>query len=158
MSGRRWYSLGAAFLVLVQPAWSAEGDALRQALKHCAAEHDDARRLACYDAEVARLGELPPPPTPEQKFGARGALAQVHEAKREEPRLEKLEGTVTAIAVRPGGELVVTLDNGQVWQQLPIGESFRLKVGDRVTVKPGALGSYAMTSPYGRSAKVRRIR
>lgn len=160
MHAKLWCALAAACLCSAQPASAANTDALPAALKQCAAERDDARRLACFDAEVARLGALPPPPTPEQKFGARGELAQAQERKATpgESRLEKLEGKVTTLTTRLGGELVVTLDNGQVWQQLPIGETFRLKVGDQVTVKPGALGSYSMTSPYGRSAKVKRIK
>lgn len=135
-------------------------DTLPQSLAQCAAEHDDTRRLACYDTEVARLAKLPPPPTAEEKFGARGDLARAQERKANpvKPRLERLEAKVTAIVARPGGELVVTLDNGQVWQQLPTGESFRLAVGDSVIVKPGALGSYFMTSPHGRSVKVKRTK
>ncbi|MGD9599421.1 MAG: hypothetical protein AB7G76_15750 [Steroidobacteraceae bacterium] len=135
-------------------------DALPEALAQCAAERDDTRRLACYDAEVARLAKQPPPPTAEEKFGARGDLVREQERTAEpaEPRLTRLEATVTAIAARPGGELVITLDNGQVWHQLPTGERFRLEVGDKVVVKRGALGSYSMASPYGRAVKVRRTK
>lgn len=159
MPGRPW-PLGLAFLfcVVIHGA-AARGEGLSPALRQCAAERDDARRLACYDTEIARLGTLPPTPTAEQRFGARGDVARAQEqtGKAAEPRLERLDATVTAIVVQPGGELTITLDNGQVWRQIATGESFRLKTGDRVVVKPGSLGSFSMTGPYGRSVKVKRI-
>ncbi len=159
MRGKCFLAIGAT-LAGMPISVGAQGAGLEQAVRQCAAERDDARRLACYDAEAARLGTLPPPPTPEQKFGARGDLAQQQESggRHAEPKLERLDATVTGIAARPDGALMITLDNGQVWHQIATGESFRLKVGDKVTVKPGALGSYSMASPYGRSAKVKRVR
>jgi hypothetical protein len=60
------------------------------------------------------------------------------------------------IAHRPHGELVFTLDNGQVWQQLLAGES-RIEVGNTVTVKPGAMGSFFLYSPYGLATRVKRV-
>lgn len=157
---RGWIlAMGAVVTTLPAVPW-AQGPELAQAIRQCAAERDDARRLACYDAEAARLASTPPPPTPEQKFGARGDLerGETQKARQEEPRLERLEATVSSITVRPDGALTITLDNGQVWHQIATGESFRLKAGDKVTVKPGVLGSFSMTSPYGRSAKVKRVK
>ncbi len=153
----------AAALMVPNALRAAQGEAVSPALGKCVAERDDARRLACFDAEMARLASrppAPPPPTPEEKFGARGNVARKIEQREQpqEPRLEKLEGTVSAIATRAGGGLVVTLDNGQVWQQLATGEGFRLKVGDQVTLKPGVLGSYFLEGPYGRSMKVKRVK
>ncbi|GMU70129.1 MAG: hypothetical protein KF790_10620 [Steroidobacteraceae bacterium] len=154
------WPLGLATLLCVAAPWvAARGEGLSPALRQCVAEQDDARRLACYDAEIARLGTLPPPLTAEQKFGARGDVARAQDRtdKAGEPRLEKLDATVTAIVVQPGGELTITLDNGQIWRQIATGESFRLKAGDRVVVKPGSLGSFSMSNPHGRSVKVKRI-
>jgi len=165
----------------------------------CAAEGDDARRLACFDAEVAQLrkesrvggatpvapaaatpaGPTPAagasaaasgaaaseaaspaaaPPTdetlsPEEKFGLRGELNQ--EKMRE---IEELTATAAKVAAKPHGELVVTLDNGQVWAEIAPGSSIRLKVGDQVTIKAGALRSFILTAPNGRSSKVTRVR
>jgi hypothetical protein len=156
-------AITVALLSVAGPARPAEHEAVPSALKKCAAESDSARRLACFDAEMARLAALPPaapPPTPEEKFGARGDLRRdiEQQGRAGEAPLRKLEATVAAIATRPGGGLVVTLDNGQVWQQLVAGEGFRLKAGEKVTLEPGALGSYFLVGSHGRSTKVKRIK
>lgn len=150
----------AAALSFASVVPAAEGDGVPPALRQCVAERDDMRRLACFDAEMARLAQLPSPPTPEQKFGARGELARDMDRKAtpDEPPLERLTATAAQIVTLAGGELRVTLDNGQVWQQLATGERFRLKVGDQVTIKPGVLGSYFLEGPYRRSMKVKRLK
>lgn len=112
---------------------------------------------------MARLADNPAKPlvapSAQEKFGARGELARIVEKKDpvSEVRLEQLDAMVTAIVRRPHGQLVVTLDNSQVWQQLTIGENFRLKIADKVTLKRGVLGSYFLVGPYGRAMKVKRI-
>jgi hypothetical protein len=54
---------------------------------------------------------------------------------------------------------VITLDNGQVWAQVPTGTRFSLRVGDTVTITPGALGSFLLRKDSGGgSVRVRRRR
>jgi hypothetical protein len=55
-----------------------------------------------------------------------------------------LRPTVTAIEKRAHGELVVTLDNGQVWAQKEVGAYFPLKAGDPVAILAGTLGSFRL--------------
>ena len=55
------------------------------------------------------------------------------------------------------GQMVVTLDNGQIWQQGNGEPDVRLDVGDTVTIKKAALGSYILSTPAGRSFRVRRL-
>lgn len=97
--------------------------------------------------------------SPEDDFGVAGS--EVARRRGAENRkgagadLDRLIATVTAVSNRPRGELVVKLDNGQVWMQknpryLPI------KAGDRVTILKGALGSYSLAID-GRSTQVTRI-
>jgi len=96
------------------------------------------------------------PPTslsPEERFGLRGDL------KRERTGdLAELSATATAVSAKPRGELVVTLDNGQVWAEIAPGSSIRLKAGDPVRIQAGTLGSFILIAPNGRSSKVARIR
>ena len=136
----------------------------------CAREKDDARRLACFDAAVTRAGEpvaspagaaapavVAVPLSKEEKFGLRGELKQ--EKAKQAPELveiQKLEAQVTKVAVKPHGELVMTLDNGQVWYEIQTSSGIRVKAGDRVTIRSGALGSYTVVAPNGRSSKVTR--
>ncbi len=72
-------------------------------------------------------------------------------------REKRLLAVVSAVSNRPRGELVVTLDNGQVWVQLEPA-NYPLKAGDHVEIDVGALGSYVLWSPSNRRAtKVTRI-
>jgi biotin carboxyl carrier protein len=147
------------------------------ALVACAKETDDARRLRCFDAVVADLRRAPPvpaaavaakpsapqpaapPPTPapsvsrEEKFGARGDLDR---ERREE--LKEISAKVTEVGARPHGEIVVTLDNGQVWAERSASSKIKVKVGDTVRIESGALGSFVLIAPNGRSSKVARVR
>jgi hypothetical protein len=136
----------------------------------CAAEKDDARRLACFDAAVSQAKSQPAPPaeasavaaapalTKEEKFGLRGELKEEKAKKAPELiELESVTGKVTKLAAKPHGELIVTLDNGQVWYEIQANTGLRVKVGDQVTIKAGALGSYLLVA-NGRSSKVTRVR
>ena len=135
----------------------------------CAAEKDDARRLACFDAAVGQAqaatpGTRPPavaaaPLSKEEKFGLRGELKQEKAQKAPElQELEQLQAQVTKVSTKPHGELVVTLENGQVWTEIQTNSGARVKAGDQVTIKPGALGSFLLVAPNGRSTKVTRVR
>jgi hypothetical protein len=96
------------------------------------------------------------PPAPSDiEFGVHNGPL---EAKRITPQREKrLLAVVSAISNRPRGELVVTLDNGQVWVQIEPA-NYPLKPGDHVEIDVAALGSYVLWSPSNRRAtKVTRI-
>jgi biotin carboxyl carrier protein len=168
----RWVILAALAVLLsaagLSPARAAERTT--DALLACADESDDAERLRCFDAVVVSLRKAPAPvapaaavaaapapaapaPTAEQKFGARGDIKpDKHEV------LSELTGTVTALGTKPRGELIVTLDNGQVWAEITTSSKIKLKTGDTVKIERGALGSYSLVAPNGRSSKVSRIR
>lgn len=161
----RWVIVAAGAVVLsgtgFTPAKAAERTT--EAMLACGDESDDAQRLRCFDAVVANLRKAPSPaaapqpatpaPTPEQKFGARGDIKpDRHEV------LNEISATVTALGTKPHGELIVTLDNGQVWAEIAANSRIKLKTGDTVKIERGALGSYSLVTPNGRSSKVSRIR
>ncbi len=159
-------SLLAGFLCAAIP--QAVAHDLPVALAACRAEKDDAQRLACYDREAAKAGEQSAaspaateaagPQSPEEKFGYRGVLAREEQERAKVAALEQLEATVTEIARRGDGAMVMTLDNGQVWAQNRPDAFFRLKVGERVKIEPAALGSYMMIGPSKRTARVTRVK
>ena len=137
----------------------------------CAGEKDDARRLACFDAAVVHAGKQGAtqaanaapvavvPLSKEEKFGLRGDLKQ--EKAKVAPELaeiQELKAQVTKVTVKPHGELVLTLDNGQVWYEIQTSSGIRVKTGEQVTIKSGALGSFSLVAPNGRSSKVTRSR
>jgi hypothetical protein len=165
----------------VAPAWAA--DSLDVQLKHCASVTVAGARLACYDDLASSSGLSPvapptaaasssaaprvitspsgiaapnaPPPPLETQFGVHnGALEATLVAPHREKRLLAV---VSTISNRPRGELVVTLDNGQVWVQLQP-TTYPLRPGDHVEIDVGALGSYVLWCPSSRrSTKVTRI-
>lgn len=165
--GARLVIATAAALVAAGPTRAAAPAATAEFLA-CAAEKDDARRLACFDAAVDRARTAPANPAPavvaaplsqEEKFGLRGELKQEKAQKVPElQELEQLQAQVTKVSTKPHGELVVTLENGQVWTEIQTNSGARVKAGDRVAIKPGALGSFLLVAPNGRSTRVTRVR
>jgi hypothetical protein len=166
----------AAFAVLLSSTGFSSVSAAavtNEALLACADKADDAARLRCFDAVVADLRKTPNVPpvaaaaieavkapasapqaaSPQDRFGARGDLDP--ERHRQ---LSELAGKVTALGTKPHGELIVTLDNGQVWAEIATGSKVKLKTGDTVKIERGSLGSFVLIAPNGRSSKVSRVR
>lgn len=133
-----------------------------EALRACVSQKEDSRRLACYDREIAGLdkqAEVSAAPQPAAAGVAAGeGFGLPREALKEVDRrkAEQVQGKIASIVSRPRGERVVTLDNSQVWVQKSLDLSIRLKVGDEVTIKRGALGSYLLFAS-GRSTTVMRV-
>jgi len=165
----------------------------------CAEETDVARRLECFDREMANLRSAPdeaaPPmpaavPEPEPVVAetapavdpvpasvtdvaaapaattavAAGAVATVEAAPLPAPAPEpetqpdpgddfglpdegpnEIRGKVADIMKRPYGELVILLDNGQIWEQKHRDNRFRLDIGDDVTISEGLISGYRLT-------------
>ena len=144
----------AALLALLGISCVADGQALPDAVQACKREADDSRRLACFDREVAKF-----PLSAAQAFGLNSA--QVATVQREEthaePPVRILAATVTGLRERPHAGYVVTLDNGQVWEQNQAEPTRGVHVGDAVTIKPGALGSFWLIGPTGLATKAHRV-
>lgn len=83
----------------------------------------------------------------------REAEAQKQPAAQE--KVDRVTASVTALGKRGHGEIVVTLDNGQVWAQLQA-QYIPIKVGDKVTILAAALHSYRLVSS-GHVTPVTRI-
>jgi hypothetical protein len=66
--------------------------------------------------------------------------------------------TVTALGSTLDGRFRVTLENGQVWEQLERYPPVQVKVGDRVTLKKATFGSYQLVVPSGLTAKVTQLK
>jgi hypothetical protein len=122
-------------------------------LRACTQEHDDGRRLACFDRETVAL----PPPGREQmevrasvpEFG----LVEKPDAARPQNETDRL----AAVTPRPNGAFIFSLENGQLWkatdqQYLPV------HVGDSVTIQAGALGSFWLSvAGSNRTVRVTRV-
>jgi hypothetical protein len=99
--------------------------------------------------------------TAEQRFGLPAATVLKAEAKRgnSPDELPTLALKVTSLSLGLAGRVVIGLENGQVWQQLvPSPEFELLKLGDKVEISRGFMGSFWLEAPGKRGAKVTRVR
>jgi hypothetical protein len=148
--------------------------AVSDSMRACAQEHDDGRRLACYDQEMARTEKsyglsssqkrkLDPPPkaaaepegTAEPGAAAEAKGAPEAKAARVDAPPPVISSKVQTVVLRRDGRNVITLENGQVWVQGEAFESTEIKTGDPVTIKPGMLGSLYMYLPKLRTRVTR---
>lgn len=134
----------------IRPAFASDAG-LAERIAACTHEQDDTRRLACFDRAAAPSAAATKAAAPKveasQTFGVHGSeLARSRETNADRPDAapKRISATVTAIEKRSRGELVVTLDNGQVWAQKDVGAYFPLKVGEPVAIVAGTLGSFRL--------------
>ena len=112
-------------------------------------------------ATAARVAPAPAAPKdPVAEFGLTEAAKQAKDpAKAAAAAIAPTSVTAKVISVRfrKYGEFVVTLDNGQVWEQNEPMPSAIVRVGDTVTVKKAVLGSYTLVTAARVATKVHRI-
>jgi hypothetical protein len=157
-------------------AREAHAQSLSDQVRACAAESASGRRLECYDHMASGLnksGAAPgasgtsakptaaaSDPSPEAAKSAAsgfGVSGTPLGRKKESAEPKQIEAVVTKIGQRGRGELVISLDNGQVWAQLAALSYFPLKPGDTIQIASGALGSYVLSTPAKRATKVTRL-
>jgi len=137
--------VGLGMLPLLASAADAGSD--------CVGIDDDRARLACYDELHGRVAPI----------GANVATAALPAASQgrvvgESPT--EIVATVVAVQAHSHvGRWIVTLDNGQVWEQRETTpEARRPRVGDKVTIREAAFGSYLLQAPNRGSNRVKRVR
>ena len=83
-----------------------------------------------------------------------GALSRVKSGA------EKISAVVRSVGSQSHyGRWVVTLDNGQVWEQRETtAEAKRPRPGDAVTIEKSSFGSYLLVAPGRGSNRVKRVR
>ena len=100
----------------------------------------------------------PPSLTPEQRFGLNAQLERKEHGTATQPsQLDKLTNRIAAVSYKLRGEAVVTLDNGQVWEQAEMDSRVQLKAGDPVSIRRGSLGSFRLSTPTA-GFRVKRVR
>ena len=165
------WSLAFTLAMLPLITWAAES--LPASVRACTAETDSLRRLMCFDREVARFpdpkaaasqakGNQPSatastPPTPPPPAAAPNDTSTSAPAPKAPDSTGK-PGRIVARVVsidRSPNEMVLHLDNGQVWQDEQAVGDLSLKVGDSVTIDKH-FGSYYLNGPHVSGMKVRQ--
>jgi hypothetical protein len=122
-----------------------------EAARRCTGVTDSLERLVCYDKAMASPAGVVPPQAPP---------GHDRSSSSSEDMPSTLDAKVAAVEALPLDVVRVTLDNGQVWEQLQANARFKVRAGDTVRVKKGLLGTYKMTRTStggGSSVPVRRL-
>ena len=168
-------------LFCIQPLCSYAGIdvSLSAKLQQCGAISKDSKRLACFDALlvadtdvvvkeapkanvhkadviVAPVVKSQPKPTEEQQIDK---FAKEHIKKsKEEQGPESISSSITKLKKLLRGQWVISLANGQKWQQVD-GTKLKLKVGNTVHLKKGMMRAvYLKKEGSNRSISVKRIK
>ncbi len=144
-------------------------------IAHCTAIDSDTERLQCYDKLFVQPGAQPreqskavatvaaadtaasSASTKLDDFGLDGrkTAGQVDEPKGP----DEMQARIAKLDAQPRGEYVLTLDNGQVWQQKEYDWHLAFSVGDEVIIKRGLMKSYRLQlKDNNRTTPVTRIR
>lgn len=146
-------------------------------IAHCATISADADRLACYDTLARRLASNPPPKAPLAASAPQAAQAPVARSAPAAPAAQtaetfgltpaqqhieysgptSIQAHITKLTpdVATGSAMAI-LDNAQSWKIA--NDDGALRVGDLVTIKRAALGSFMLWSPSNHSYHARRLR
>jgi hypothetical protein len=130
----------------------------------CVDLESEAARRDCFAAQVDEVLEqraAPASHAAEPESAAERATEPAMPAQRQPEHQDEEEyfGTITALRERLPNAYVITLDNGQIWQQVQP-EAYPLRPGLEVRIYPTNWGdSYRLiAADTGRHIQVRRIR
>lgn len=164
-------ALVIALAFVAAPAAAQTNDALLE----CAKIADGERRLACFDAAVARLvPESSPIIAERRKAEAAAAAARAaREAQaradrfgseglkigRDDDRVEQIETKLSEVFTDRSGRSVLALANGQIWRQIAGLGIGSVRDGDAIRIKRGIAGGYRLTFlRQNRTIGVERVR
>jgi hypothetical protein len=153
MLGARNTILSALLCALVMAA-PARADTLPASVRACIGETDATRRLTCYDREIARV--IAPPDTfaPAATASPVAAPATTAAPAPAAPPAGHLTAKVSAVR-QSGDKLIVTLDNGAVWEQsAPATSQLNLRPGDTVKLDR-EMATWFLSNRYGDNIQVR---
>lgn len=144
--------LGCGLIFATRLLFAAE-----EAKHPCAHVRDSKDRLACYDQAFGKPADSEPAATAE-KFGLPEKEVPAKNKAGENAEPSSVTAAVTSLSRQRDGKFVATLDNAQVWSQTEINSQADVRVGDAVTVRRGAFGSYLLVTKAGIATRVRRVK
>jgi|KBSMisStandDraft_5_1062788.scaffolds.fasta_scaffold21728_3 hypothetical protein len=127
----------------------------------CAHLRNDTERLACYDQAFGKpaAAAAATAAAPQEQFGfTEKELARNTGQSAVSAAAESVTAAITSLVRRHDGKFVVTLDNAQVWAQSEFNSQADVEIGDSVTVRRGALGSYLLVTKAKIGTRVKRVK
>lgn len=153
----RRYRLAIATMLAGTAALAADGTL--QSAQRCAQVPDSLQRLVCYDrvfppgqvpaapavtSPAPPVATAPPPAIPTAEFGAESVRRTEEQRQAEEPPRSLTAALDSVREMRPN-VFRMTLENGQVWDQMDMDITFTVQAGDTVQIERGRMGGYRMS-------------
>jgi len=152
MTGSVYRSLGLFLAASCLPAL-AGAESLDEALRRCARESDQPQRLACFDAIVSTLAQVEA-----DRFGMTADIERKRDSVTvQQSKDEVLRGKISELRQAARGELIFTLDNGQVWVQAEANPNPQFAVGEAVHIEHGTMSSLWLVADKHRKVRVKRL-
>ena len=135
-------------------------------IKSCVEIEEDAKRLSCYDSffinkdniDIAnediiekeeKVAEVSIQEYEQENFGLSSKLRQAEDAEE-----LKIVSRIDSVSQRLNLQLIIILENGQIWQSVEKIRDIRLRDGYDVEIKEGFLSGYTLRVP-GKKIKLR---
>ncbi len=127
---------------------------MAESWESCRSIDADQARLACYDQYAQTLSSQQAKPTVEDQKAAFG-LPKTSPADD----IEAITAQITNIEKFSHGSRLIYLQNDQVWRQVGNSSQPKLRTGDMITIKRGALSSFVLKKVgSNRSMRVKRFK
>ena len=142
--------------ILSALTFTAQAEVNTKAFYECKLIKKDAKRLQCYDnifinKPSKKQKVIDPTVVQADKFGLE------HKNITAEG-LENIKAVIKNVKKAPYGELIITLDNNQIWRQNDT-ERMRLKKADSVEIRRGVFNSFLLKKVgENRSIRVKRVK
>ena len=158
--------IALSFLCVATPAMAQERSKRFDAVVDCRKIVDPGERLACYDKAVADLdtAEKSREVVVVDREQVTEARRSVFGLKLPKIRLfgggddvDQVESVITSVSRNRNGQLVFTIEDGARWEQTDNHTVVGVRVGTRVTLRRGVLGTFFAKFQGSTSAKVARI-
>ena len=149
-------------LALGYAATSPVAQAAEDPLEVCYRMADATARVACFDHEMQRrhAAAATTQKQAQDNVGLEGA--ELHKKLKAEgvavEPVKPIVAIITRLLPRSDNEYAFVLDNGQTWEQAESKTDLYVKPHDSVTIKPGVLGAFYMTTSRSQRVRVHRIR
>jgi hypothetical protein len=135
------------------PALLSAAETVDDGLRRCANEHEQTKRLACFDALASSL-----PKIEADRIGLTADIKHQRDPVAvEEAKHETLSGKIVGLRQAPRGEYIFTLDNQQVWKQAEARANIQFAVGEAVHIEHGAMSSLWLAADKNRKVRVTRL-